>query len=363
MRTFVPHPVCVATLLLGALLLGYEKPSQAEALAMDLNPTMKYTEGWFGNSLNNIILYTKPGTPPDYYYEYVQKDGNGLAVGPDGTCYCTSGWDEAGKGLGFYKDGHAVGHCYGISSGRFTVSVDDKYVYTINFDPAKALSTIARWNLDGSPAPASNLPVIQGYIDSILAANHHVYLGSLSTGLVTVYDRDTFKVLNTFPVRACFRMAADNDGKLWIVNRSADDPNKSNDYAPDNPNSTAQVTQYDPVTGKPTGKNITGMTGATAVAVTPDNTLLVAGPNTQVLEFNISGAQPVQTGTLGVKGGVYSDPAGTMGPDRLFGLWGIGCDKAGNIYTLGRLANAALGFDLRSFTPRREENEVAALQR
>ena len=195
-----------------------------------------------------------------------------------------------------------------------------------------------------------NPPVIQGYAGGLLAANHKVYVGDPLTNMVSVFDRDTFQPQQKFPVHAPWRMTCDKDGKLWIINRSESDPNKGWWYTSEDPNSTAQVTQYDPVTGKPTGKNIENMTGATAVAMTPDNTLLVAGPNSQVLEFDISGAQPVPSGALGVKGGVYSDPAGVMGPDRLFGLWGVGCDKAGNIYTLARLPNEATGIDLRSFT-------------
>jgi hypothetical protein len=356
LRTLTPRYVS-SLLALSLSLAAAGTESLRADIPPDLHPTMKYTAGWFGNSMNGVHPVMKNGVQIDTYYEYVQKDGNGLAVGPDGTCYVGSGWDETGRGLGFYKNGHDVGHCVGLSAVGPSLAVDDKYVYTCQNMPTPPGSpldfTVVRWNQgwDAGPAPVQNPPIFHGYVGGLVAAKHKVYVGDPASNMVLVFDRDTFQLLQKFPVHAPWRMTIDNDGKLWVINRKESDPNKGSSYSSEDPNSTAQVTQYNTWTGQPTGKNIENMTGATAVAVTPDNTLLVAGPNSQVLEFNISGSQPVQSGALGVKGGVYSDPAGVMGPDRLFGLWGVGCDKAGNIYTLGRLPNADAGLDLRSFTP------------
>ena len=87
---------------------------------------LQYTAGWFGNSLNNVTPYLRNGNVPDFSYEYVQKDGNALAVSADGTCYVTSGWDETGRGLGFYKNGHNAGQAAGVSALGAAVAVDEQ---------------------------------------------------------------------------------------------------------------------------------------------------------------------------------------------------------------------------------------------
>ena len=66
--------------------------------------------------------------------------------------------------------------------------------------------------------------------------------------------------------------------------------------------------------------------------------LLVAddGARQQVICYDVSGAQPRETATLGERGGVFAGPRrGAMGDARLLNPNGVGVDAAGNVYVSG----------------------------
>jgi len=328
------------------------------------HPTMKYIASWLDNSLNNIQIGEKNGKP-DTSYTWVQKDGNGLAVGQDGTCYATSCWDEAGKGIGIYsKDGEDKGmcDCWRTPVGEMGVAVDEKYIYaaargaSIMQRPAgfkPPASTILRWHLDGTQAPLDDpnmYPTFTGAAGGIVSFNQEIYVSDTSAGTIRVFDRETFAEKRSFPCDQPFRMTLDSGGKLWIIHRAIENHART-DVISDAPNTPAKIAQFDPFSGKPTGLVIDDVDGATALATTPDGLLLVAGPHQQVLKYNISGPKPAQVGAIGVKDGVYADPPGQMGPGRLVPtVWGVGCDAQGNIYVLSRTADSLTGIDLRAFS-------------
>jgi hypothetical protein len=55
--------------------------------------------------------------------KWVQNYMNQMVVNADGTCWTTSGWDEAGRTHGVYKDGDVIGNeNHNINSGEVTVS-------------------------------------------------------------------------------------------------------------------------------------------------------------------------------------------------------------------------------------------------
>ncbi len=60
------------------------------------------TTSWLGN--------TFPGKGTVQDGEWVQNFIRAMVVMPDGTCYTSSEWDEAGRKNGIYKDGHCVGN-------------------------------------------------------------------------------------------------------------------------------------------------------------------------------------------------------------------------------------------------------------
>ena len=312
-----------------------------------LHPTLQYTSGWIGNSLNVVQEGEKDGKP-DTTYKWVQKDGNGLAVTPDGTCYATAGWDEAGKGLGIYKDGDAIGKCLNISVGGVGVAADDKFVYASTSKKMPKGSpttfTILRWNLDGSAAPLTDpasSPNFETMSPGIASLNGELYAADSTANTIRVFDRETLAEKRSFSCPQPFRLTIGSSGKLWVIHRAVSEE----------PNLPATLTEYDAATGQPTGRTIGDVDGATAVATTPAGLLLVAGPHEQVLKYDVSAAMPKLVGTVGVKDGIYADPPGEMGPGRLLGLWGVGGDARGNIYTVARLIDVGTGIDLRSFSP------------
>jgi hypothetical protein len=309
-----------------------------------LHPTMDYTSGWIGNSLNVVTPGEDKKGQPDFSYKWVQKDGNGLAVTPDGTCYATSGWDEAGKGVGIYKDGDDLGKCQGISVGGKGIAVDDKYVYasTTTRQPkgSPMLFTIGRWHLDGTAAPLDQPATFAREPSGIASYNHALYVADYAANSIRVFDPETFAETGKIACDQPFRIAFDSKGRLWVIHRANTGE----------PNQPATISEYNVATGAPTGRVIDDANGATALATTPDGLLLVAGPHQQVLKIDISGAKPNVIGAVGVKDGIYADPPGEMGPGRLLGLWGVGCDAKGGIYTLGRLIDIGTGTDLRAFS-------------
>jgi len=301
-----------------------------------LHPTLRYQASWIGNSFGDGK-------------KWIQKDAMGLAVGPDGTCYVPSSWDEAGKGLGFYRDGQPIGQCQRIKIGDGGVAVDDKYIYSPTPERVngKTATRLLRWTLDGKVAPlvhgSNEFPHdFDAWIAGVCAYRGEVFVQDAAANTIQVFDRETLAETRSFPCDRPYRLAIDKQGFLWVLKRA-------NDI--DLRHTEAAIVQYT-LDGKPTGKSIAGINGAMAVAAGPNGRLLVAGPNNQVLAYDVSGAKPVIVDVLGVKGGVFAGPnPGLMGPDRLFGLVGVGADDTGAIYTAGRSYAAGGSFDLRKFAP------------
>ncbi len=294
-------------------------------------PPWKYSTSWIGNT------FAAP--------KWVQKDGLGLAVGSDGSCYLGSSWDEAGKGAGIYRNGDTVGQLADIRVCEGAVAVDDHFVFlgAVSRDSGAPINGLRRWHRDGSLAPWNGgtdfLPIGTAWQSGACLSQKQLFVADVDTNTIRVFDEQTLQEKRPFACPRPFRLTADHAGRLWVIQRE---------------DSTAQgvpavVVEYTR-TGTPTGRKIAA-DGATALAVSPAGLLLVAGPNLQVLEYDVSGFAPRMVGTLEVKGGVYAGTPGVMAPDKLMGLFGVGTDAAGNIYTLGRAPAEGGGVDLREFSP------------
>jgi len=309
---------------------------------------LQYVTSWLGNTFGNGK-------------DWVQKDGNALAVGADGACYVTARWDESGKGIGIYKNGGCAGQMQGVSAGGGAAAVDERYACFSTAGQVKGSTGtnelthgISRFHLDGTPAPWDDglvtsrggmknfLPIGPQWLAGAVLHGGELFVGDPATDTIRVFNRETMQEKRRFPCEHPFRMTVDQQGLLWVIRRE----NSNWQGLP------TEIVKYT-LTGKPTGVAITGTNaaGATALAVDPAGHLLVAGPNSQVLKFAIAKGTPHVVETLGVKDGVYAGAPGAMAPDKLLGLWGVGADAAGNIYTLGSSPATGGCVDLRKFSP------------
>jgi len=72
---------------------------------LEKNPALSYESSWIGNSFSS------------YYDGYISGGSTAMYVGPEGTCYVTSSWDEGGEGGKSYKDGKVV-HRFTMGTGH-----------------------------------------------------------------------------------------------------------------------------------------------------------------------------------------------------------------------------------------------------
>jgi hypothetical protein len=140
--------------LLGSLSVAATLTATTTAAA----PPLTYSTTWLGNSFGGGK-------------KWVQNFAEGMFVAPDGTVYLASGWDEAGREFGAYKNGDVVGkmadtHGWGTGGGT-AVTANDKYVFLAHSQgneggglkgeayPAKGKIWfgVSRRNKDGSHAP------------------------------------------------------------------------------------------------------------------------------------------------------------------------------------------------------------------
>lgn len=316
-------------------------------------PENSYKTSWIGNSFGG-------GS------KWVQIQISALYVTPDGTAYTNSGWDEAGREAGIYKDGDAIGmastlHGWGRGGGR-AVTANDKYLFVAmsqwretakpgeDYPPEKVTwFCVRRYNLSGEPAPFAGG---RGYDGSMLIINttaevsglaqaeNELYVSDPVTNRIRVYNTETMTELRSFPAERPGQIAVDRQGNLWLIQTK----DKSN---------PSKILQY-AKTGNLLSKQITDVADPTALAVDNKGRLLVAdnGPQQQVLIYDIA-QSPKRVDTFGTKGGIASGKPGEVTPEKLYGLTGVGADAAGNIYVSLDGFNRS-GTDVRKYSPDRK---------
>jgi len=303
--------------------------------------TITYTTTWLGNTFG--------GNP-----KWVQKDGHSLAVAADGRCYVGATWDEARKGIGIYQNGDTVGQLIGIDFTSALMAVDDKYAFggaAENLpgpDGKKVLTYgVKRWLLDGTPAPLvaggkdNFFPIGNTWLAGASLYNGNLYVGDLGSDSIRVFDRETLREQAKFPCPKPFRVAVNAAG-IWVLQRDTS-------YNIGQPAKILHLT----LDGQPDGVSLpeAETVGATNFALSPSGQLLVAGPHSQILIYDVSGKTPRLAGTLGQKDGVWAGTPGLMADDKLLSPWGVGCDAKGNIYVLDRAPAVGGCTDLRAFSP------------
>ncbi len=309
----------------------------------------------------------------------------GIAVAPEGTVYCASTWDEAGREYGIYRDGDVVGMCADTHGwgelGGSAVAIGKRHVFiamvhgnegghlTGDAYPGKGLAwfCVSRRTLGGDHAPfpggkgrfrdqlvvheaPENVPAhVRG-----LAADGQgkVYVSDPFGGCIRVLDEETMQETGRIVALHTRQLAVDGQGRLWAL------------HAPD---ATAPVTELLKPSREETDWHLVcyrtdGSPSSTlwfpkdvvptALAFDRLGRLYVAdnGPAQQIRIYVNPQRSAAAVGSLGVRGGVYARPVpGTTGPLRFCGPTAVGCDAAGNLYV--GCNTPAGGSVLRAFAP------------
>jgi hypothetical protein len=315
---------------------------------------LRYTTSWIGNTFG--------GGP-----EWVQDFAESLCVLPDGTCIVGSFWDEAGREVGFYKDGRPIAaleetHMRG---GKAIAATADYVFYAhtciredqpeigageARRDKPICLFGVSRYTHDGKPArfPGGKTHLKNMVVFHEAPDNHDLIARGLAADATLVYVADTlqdrvrvYDVRRMTPVRDFAaekpeRLALDGSGNLWVIRSGG---KLVSSYQPDGTRRGVTV---------PLGADSV----ATSLAFAPDGHLVVTdnGPAQRILFFDISAPVAKLLDTFGEKGGMFAGPhPGRAGPMRLAGPCGAGFDARGNFYVACNVPRG--GTVLRAFSP------------
>jgi hypothetical protein len=309
-----------------------------------------YKTSWIGNTFGGDN-------------KWVQIRVNGMYVAPDGTLYTNSGWDEAGREAGFYRDGKVVGkaedlHGWGRSGG-VAVTADAKYIYLAmrhdrvanapngeDYPPDQVVwNCVRRYDLSGKAAPFAggrghdkSMLIVsqQNEVTGIAVTDNQMYVSEGGANKVHVYDKNTMKLIRSFASPNPQEITIDKKAELWVVQgKKNSTPGKVLHYSKD---------------GKQLAGTINEALAPNAIALDNQGRLLVAdnSPRQQVLIYDITNNPKLLT-TLGVKGGIFSGTPGEVGDLKFAGISGVGSDRNGNIYVANDGFNSS-GTDIRKFS-------------
>ena len=344
MRCLIPIAAALASAI----------PTAAKA---DGPPPLSYSTAWVGNSFG--------GGP-----RWVQNGAESLCVTPDGTMIVGSFWDEAGREVGFYKDGDVVGQLADTHMrAGFPVAADDKYVYYAhtcaleNQPEARAGEAqrekptcrfgVSRYTRDGKHAPfpggstrfknmlaPREAPDNHALIPRGLAlAGGTLYVADTAFDSIKVVAAETMTVAREFAVPKPGKLAVDKAGNLWVA---CDGGKRVACYSPEG----AELVK---ALALPEGAVANGL------GLDRDGRLLVCdnGPLQQIHAFDVTKTPPSLVESLGEKGGMFGGPRpGSVGPWRFAGPSGVGVDAKGNLYVSCNVPRG--GTVLREFSPDRK---------
>ena len=357
-----------AVFVVGIGVIGYSQlrtRPPAPGVPNPNNPRPKkpvYTSSWLGNTF---------GTPDTA----IQQSIDGIAVTTDGRVFTNSAWDEGGREAGIYQDGKLIGsaqytHGWGCGGGR-TLAMNSRYLFLAmrmdsqggqlvdrNTWPAKGLwwFGVSRRPINRPSSPASfdagmggrgdtlqkSFAVINevpegtnAEIAGLAASADRLYMSNPYTDSIEVYDPNSMIRLGGIHVERPGKMAIDSRGMLWVIQTAGS-------------GKSPRIIHIS-ASGQEVSSSINEVTDPRDIALNAEGQLLVAeaGPNQQILIYNVNTDPPARVGVLGVEGGVYATPRGQTGDSRLDFPHAIGADAAGNIYVAGGLN----GTDLRKFSP------------
>ena len=358
--------------LAAALALSVILPGNAHARRLNA------AVSWLGNSY--------PGAQA-----WVQQNVKGLHVTPDGTVYAAVEWDEAGREVGVYREGKAIGmaghsHGWGYHGGA-AVAVNSRYVYfaqsveneggglrnpttwppkgkgwygvsrRLRSDITKGASFkggkgggAAEGRGEGSATAtlkASFLLVNEAdggtdaSVQGLWATEDRLYISDPANSRIRIYDAETMEEIGGWGIPRASRMSMDREGTLWVIQKG------DSGHSP-------QILGLAP-RGRVSEKwvSLPKASDPTALCFDPQGRLFVAdnGPDQQILIYSDVGTSPKLSGTFGKKGGIYSGRPGEFGDLKFNSPMGVGADSRGNLYVASDGSTGGGGTVLESYAP------------
>jgi hypothetical protein len=296
---------------------------------------LTYTTHWVGNTFE--------GAGPNGYGRWVQNYVDEIEVTPDGAVITASGWDEAGRCTGIYKDGDVnrdllkqpdEEKAWGWGTASEAVAVEGNFIFIAN--TANELLRF-RWNPNNIHEYA--------YIDQTqlggdekdtaiaMAARNGLLFLIRKSGEVQVRKTSDLSLVRTFRIEGARDVAVARDGSLWVIVG-----NRIERYGQD---------------GTKLAGTITDVERPSAISIGNDKGHLIVcddGARQQVLFYDISNPkQPRFARAFGERGGIRSGVPGAVNPLKFFALRGAGTDAKGNIYVaMGMTMGETI---IRKFTP------------
>lgn len=329
----------------------------------DVSSALRYRTTWLGNSFGGGD-------------KWVQNFAEDFQVMPDGTCIVGSFWDEAGRDVGFYKDGQVVGKLEETHMrGGKAICATAKYVFYAHTsmredqpqvgagearsDKPICYFGVSRWTRDGKIAPFEGgqtrfknmvafrqAPDEHNLIARGLATNgRELFVADTMFNRIRVLDTETMKPLRDFAANAPEKIALDARGDLWVTSTGG-----------------KTIARFS-AKGRKLANKIVFPSGTVAagLAFAPDGRLIVCdnGPRQQVLFFGVKSGKMV--GTFGERGGMFgAKNPGRVAPLRLPGPIGAAFDARGNFYVACNVPRGETV--LRAFSPETKGNKPRKLK-
>jgi len=300
--------------------------------------------------------------------KWVQNFIEGMAVAPDGTVVCASGWDEAGREYGIYRGGDVLGLCADTHGwgefGGSAVAIGRRYLFIAMVHgneggrlqgaeyPGKGLAwfCVSRRTVAGDHAPFEggkgrfgDQLVIHEAPESMAVhirglacdGNGRLYVSDPASARIRVYDEETMReVTHIVALRSC-QLAVGPQGDLWAILAPGANEPPLELLKPEREDTAWRAVCYTP-DGRlrrtlwfPAGV----VPGGLAFDRKGRMYVADAGQSQQVRIYADPRRSDRVAGFLGVRGGVYARPCpGKTGPDRFAGPTSVGCDANGRVY-------------------------------
>ena len=307
----------------------------------DTAPPGVYHTSWIGNSFGGggAKALEGVGFRGNGYGYWVQDSIGAMAVAPDGTVFLGTEWDEAGRGIGLYKNGipnrvlafalTTPAMAFGGGSVNNAVCVDGGFFYIGNLSKGLLKFQWTPGDINSSkylqtvmlPKPATALSCSNGKI-----------LVGLPDGL-ELRNETEMQLTATYPMNDLSADLLAPDGSFWVI--------------------AGNQVRHLRADGTDTGITVPSIGKPASLAWSNSGALIVTdnGPAQQVLFFDVLG-QPKLLSAFGVKGGLYAGMPGAVAPQKLFALRGAATDADGNLYVgMGFNANPSGNTFIRAFSP------------
>ena len=277
-------------------------------------PPGRYSTSWVGNTFG--------GSGVNGVGRWVQDEIAALTVTGGGAVVTASGWDEAGRCTGLYRDGDVNRHClmtngaaqshaWAWGTAGNAVAVVENNIFIVN-----TAGDLLHF-LWAAPPDINSQITYQGFVRTGVAAamagKGGLLVLVLRNGDIQIRAPHNMALLSTFSLPGATGVAIDSKSTLWMLVHG-------------------KIIHCDQA-GAVLAGSIDKLENPVAISIDKTDRMLVCdnGKRQQILCYQLS-AHPQLKGEFGRRGGLRAGTPGKMAPNKFFGLRGAGADDAGNLY-------------------------------